>query len=35
MKYLYLLLAPDDAFAFDDMTFNTEAHPLSRSKSKE
>lgn len=28
MKYLYLLFAPDDAFAFDEMTFNTEAHPL-------
>ena len=30
MKYLYLLFAPDDAFAFDEMTFNTEAHPLQR-----
>jgi mannosidase alpha-like ER degradation enhancer 2 len=30
MKYLYLLFAPDDAFAFDEMTFNTEAHPLRR-----
>lgn len=30
MKYLYLLFAPDEAFAFDEMTFNTEAHPLRR-----
>ena len=26
LKYLYLLFAPDNTF--DNVTFNTEAHPL-------
>lgn len=30
LKYLYLLFAPDQALRFDDVTFNTEAHPLRR-----
>jgi hypothetical protein len=30
LKYLYLLFAPDDALPFDQVTFNTEAHPLRR-----
>ncbi|MBX2992935.1 MAG: glycoside hydrolase family 47 protein [Bacteroidetes bacterium] len=28
MKYLYLLFAPADTLPFDDIIFNTEAHPL-------
>ncbi len=28
LKYLYLLLAPKDAFTFGDVIFNTEAHPI-------
>jgi len=28
LKYLYLIFAPDDALRFDDVVFNTEAHPL-------
>jgi ER degradation enhancer, mannosidase alpha-like 2 len=28
LKYLYLLLAPESALAFDQVVFNTEAHPL-------
>jgi hypothetical protein len=30
MKYLYLLFAGDRALQFDEVTFNTEAHPLRR-----
>jgi hypothetical protein len=30
MKYLYLLFAPDDALALDEVTLNTEGHPLRR-----
>lgn len=29
LKYLYLLFAPE-ALAFDEVVFNTEAHPLRR-----
>jgi len=28
LKYLYLLLAPQNALSFDSVVFNTEAHPL-------
>ena len=31
LKYLYLLFTPD-ALAFDDVVFNTEAHPFRVSK---
>jgi glycosyl hydrolase family 47 len=31
LKYLYLLFAPDDAFDFNSVIFNTEAHPLLKS----
>jgi mannosidase alpha-like ER degradation enhancer 2 len=30
LKYLYLLFAPDRALRLDEVTFNTEAHPLRR-----
>ncbi len=30
LKYLYLLLAPENRLRFDDIVFNTEAHPLKR-----
>ncbi len=30
LKYLYLLFAPDDPLDFNDVVFNTEAHPLRR-----
>jgi mannosidase alpha-like ER degradation enhancer 2 len=30
MKYLYLLFAPEDALALEQVTINTEAHPLRR-----
>jgi hypothetical protein len=30
LKYLYLLFAPDDVVPLDQLTFNTEAHPLKR-----
>lgn len=30
LKYLYLLFAPDDVLDFDQVVFNTEAHPLRR-----
>jgi hypothetical protein len=30
LKYLYLLFAPEDALPFEEVTFNTEAHPLRR-----
>ncbi len=28
LKYLYLLFAPPETFRFDDVIFNTEAHPI-------
>lgn len=31
LKYLYLLLAPEGTFAFDDVVFTTEAHPMKKS----
>jgi mannosidase alpha-like ER degradation enhancer 2 len=30
LKYAYLLFAPDGTLAFDEVVFNTEAHPLRR-----
>ena len=30
LKYLYLLFAPESTLPFDDVVFNTEAHPLKR-----
>lgn len=30
MKYLYLLFAPESTLQFDNIVFNTEAHPLKR-----
>jgi len=30
LKYLYLLFAPDETFPFDEVLFNTEAHPIKR-----
>jgi Glycosyl hydrolase family 47 len=33
LKYLYLLFAPDDAFDFDRVVLNTEAHPFARETS--
>jgi hypothetical protein len=30
LKYFYLLFAPDNALPFEEITFNTEAHPLRR-----
>jgi mannosidase alpha-like ER degradation enhancer 2 len=30
MKYLYLLMAPENAFPFGEIVFTTEAHPLRR-----
>ena len=32
LKYLYLLFAPDETLDFDAVVFNTEAHPLRRSR---
>jgi len=32
LKYLYLLFAPPSAFNFDDVIFNTEAHPMNRTR---
>ena len=32
LKYLYLLFAPDSVLKFDSVVFNTEAHPLQRSR---
>jgi mannosidase alpha-like ER degradation enhancer 2 len=32
LKYLYLLFAPDGALDFDAVVFNTEAHPLRRTR---
>ncbi len=34
MKYLYLLEASPDVFQFDDVIFNTEAHPIRRTWAK-
>ena len=34
MKYLYLLFAPESTLEFDNVIFNTEAHPLKRSLGK-
>ena len=31
LKYLYLLYAPESTLNFDDIVFNTEAHPMQRS----
>ncbi|MCJ7627489.1 MAG: glycoside hydrolase family 47 protein, partial [Longimicrobiales bacterium] len=31
LKYAYLLFAPSGTLAFDEVIFNTEAHPLRRS----
>ncbi len=30
LKYLYLLFAPDETLPFDEVLFNTEAHPVKR-----
>jgi len=30
LKYLYLLFAPPDLLSIDQVTFNTEAHPIRR-----
>lgn len=30
LKYLYLLAAPEGTLAFDDVVFNTEAHPVTK-----
>ena len=34
LKYLYLLFAPPETLQFDQVIFNTEAHPLRRSWEK-
>ena len=30
LKYLYLLFAPPETLRFDDVIFNTEAHPIQK-----
>ena len=34
LKYLYLLYAPPETLPFDEVVFNTEAHPYRRDQSR-
>jgi hypothetical protein len=34
LKYLYLLFSNDNKLHFDDVIFNTEAHPLFKTSSR-